>query len=493
MSAWNEANGVAAQTSSPASRRSPCLFVPLIVGDTVFGRISLQNIEHANSFTDADVRLLTTIASSLSVALENARLWDETRRRAAELAVVNSIQAGLAERLESQAMYDLVGDKIQEIFDAQVVDIALLDRVRNTMTFTFSVERGVHFPNETFPLIGFRRHMAETGEVIVVNDNAIETANSYGQPGALGGEPAMSVVFAPLIVGGETFGVISLQNLDREFAFSDGDVALLTTLASSLSVSLENVRLVDEMRQRVAELGTINGVGQAVAEQLDLDVLLELVGERIRETFSADIAYVGLHDAARGVIEFPYYYENGTREPPAPIEFGAGLTSRILATHEPLLLNSDQEREARDLSVVGTRVESYLGVPIIVGDRAIGAIAVEKISEEARFDDSDTRLLATIAAGVGAAIQNARLYAETRRRASEMSALADVGRAVSASLDAEHRPARDSRACPRSAAAAARALCSSQIRTASACARRWSSASRRMRSARTPSRSARAS
>src|SRR5213078_3313222 len=80
--------------------------------------------------------------------------------------------------------------------------------------------------------------------------------------------------------------------------------------------------------------------------------------------------------------------------------------------------------------------ESYLGVPIVAGERAIGVIAVEKISEEARFDEGDARLLATIASGVGAAIQNARLYAETRRRASEMSALADVGRAVSASLDA---------------------------------------------------------
>ena len=61
------------------------------------------------------------------MALENARLFDETQRlltetneRAAELAIINSVQQGLAAKLDMQSMYDLVGDKIQEIFDAQV-------------------------------------------------------------------------------------------------------------------------------------------------------------------------------------------------------------------------------------------------------------------------------------------------------------------------------------------------------------------------------------
>ena len=86
------------------------------------------------AYTEADERLLTTVASSLGVALENARLFDETQRllaetneRAAELAIINSVQQGLPQKLDMQAMYDLVGDKIQEIFDAQVVDIGLYD------------------------------------------------------------------------------------------------------------------------------------------------------------------------------------------------------------------------------------------------------------------------------------------------------------------------------------------------------------------------------
>ncbi len=115
---------------------------PLMTGDAVFGRISLQNIDRINAFSESDVRLLTTLASSLSVALENARLFDETQRlltetneRAAELAIINSVQQGLAEKLDMQSMYDLVGDKIQEIFDAQVVDIGLYDIERQVLHY----------------------------------------------------------------------------------------------------------------------------------------------------------------------------------------------------------------------------------------------------------------------------------------------------------------------------------------------------------------------
>ena len=89
--------------------------------------ISLQNIDREHAFSESDQQLLETLARSLSVALENARLVHETRQRNAELALINSVQEALAGELELQAIYDVVGDKIQEIFDAQVVDIGIFD------------------------------------------------------------------------------------------------------------------------------------------------------------------------------------------------------------------------------------------------------------------------------------------------------------------------------------------------------------------------------
>ncbi len=100
------------------------VYVPLVAGDQVRGLINLIDVEREHAFSDSDVRLLQTLANAMSVALENARLFDETQRlfketeqRAAELAIINSVQQALAAELDMQAIYDVVGDKIREIFN----------------------------------------------------------------------------------------------------------------------------------------------------------------------------------------------------------------------------------------------------------------------------------------------------------------------------------------------------------------------------------------
>ena len=76
------------------------------------------------------------------MALENARLVHETRQRNAELALINSVQEAIAGELDHQAIYDAVGDKIREIFDAQVVSIRTLDETTGLMHFAYIIERG---------------------------------------------------------------------------------------------------------------------------------------------------------------------------------------------------------------------------------------------------------------------------------------------------------------------------------------------------------------
>jgi GAF domain-containing protein/DNA-binding response OmpR family regulator len=410
------------------------VFVPLSVGNRGTGALSLHNLDHEHAFSESDVRLLVTIASSLAVALENARLFEETRQRSAELTLINDVQGGLAERLDTQSMYELVGERIREIFDAQVVNIATVGPTTSLVQFPYAIERGERLEIDPIELIGFRRIALDTREAVVVNDEVARRSAEVGQPHVLVGEPPLSEVFVPLIVGNRATGVISVQNLDREHAFGEADVRLLSTIAGSLSVALENASLFEETRQRAGELAIVNGVGEAIADQLDPDALIERLGDQLRDLFAADIVYVAIRNETTGQIEFPYYIEDGVRDRERrTIEYGQGVTSRVIQQREPYLLNRAEDFEG--VEVVGTPARSYLGVPIMVEGRAIGAISVQSTKQAGRFGDSETRLLSTIAANVGVAMQNARLYRETRRRASEMAALAELGREVGGMLD----------------------------------------------------------
>jgi sigma-B regulation protein RsbU (phosphoserine phosphatase) len=178
----------------------------------------------------------------MSIALENARLFNETQQRNAELAIINSVQHGLASKLDMQAIYELVGEKIRATFNAQIVNIVTYERDTQLMRGRYFFENDEVLPGITLPAFGFRKHVVENCQPIVINRDMQRWMEEYDNPVIQGVKPK-SAVFIPMIIGEEAMGVISLQNNDQENAFSEADVRLLTTLANSMSVALENARL----------------------------------------------------------------------------------------------------------------------------------------------------------------------------------------------------------------------------------------------------------
>ena len=327
------------------------------------------------------------------------------------------------------SIIDLVGERLREIFSATYMYIALYDEPAGMLSFPYDIEAGERTAYEPFAFgSGLTSHIIRTKEPLVLGTMAEQVAMGGIGANAAGDESYLGV---PILVGERVLGVISIASA-RQNAFVDSDVRLVTTLASSTGVALDNARLFLETHQRAAELAIINDVGQALSAQLDLDTLIERLGDQMRVTFEADLVYVALHDREADLIEFAYYSERGERiADRAPIAFGEGLTSQIIRTKQSLLLNKDEQFQGR--TVIGTPASSYLGVPILAGDEAIGVVSVQDTAESGRFGAADERLLATLAANVGVAIQNARLYRDAQRQAGEMTALAEVAAEISAS------------------------------------------------------------
>jgi|GEM_PF-511358 len=407
------------------------VFVPMLVGDLVKGSISLQNVDRENAFSDSDLRLLTTITNSMSVALENARLFDETNRllketeqRTAELAVINSVQDGLVREMDINAIYELVGKRLCDLFNTQTVLIRTFDHVHDMETWRYVIEKGERHYSEPRPLIWANKHLVQHLKPILINENYLETSKKYGGSGVSMGLPPKSAVFVPMIVGDIVKGSVSLQNVESENAFSESDLRLLTTITNSMSVALENARLFDETthllsesKQRAAELSTVNSISRALASQLDPDDLINLVGDQLKDLFKANIVYLALLNNKTNIIDFPYQF--GEVMPSRKI--GEGLTSKIIMTGEPLLINKDMEESTAQMGIqhIGLVSASYLGVPIPVGDKIIGVLSVQSTEHENRFNENDLRLLSTIASSVGVALNNATLFEEVKQAKQE--------------------------------------------------------------------------
>ena len=125
------------------------MYVPLMVGKELKGMVGIANLDKENAYTESDLRLLQTLANSLSVALENARLFDETQRllketeqRNAEFAIINSVQQGLASKFEFQSIIDLVGDQIHAITHSKSISIALYNKNSGMISWLYWLTLG---------------------------------------------------------------------------------------------------------------------------------------------------------------------------------------------------------------------------------------------------------------------------------------------------------------------------------------------------------------
>ena len=151
--------------------------------------------------------------------------------------------------------------------------------------------------------------------------------------------------------------------------------------------------------------------------------------------------FIATYDRNTGMISFPYETDEGERIRSESFAIGPGLTSRVIRDRAPLRLRTAAEIAELGAILSGTNAESWLGVPILTGDEVLGVIALESLEEDA-FDPATERLLATLATSVGAALENARLFDETKRlltetdaRAGELTVINEIGDALARQLD----------------------------------------------------------
>jgi GAF domain-containing protein/CheY-like chemotaxis protein len=431
--------------------------VPVLGSDRVLGSIMLEDYERENAFGEAEVRLVSTVAASMGVALENARLFDETQRllketeqRAAELAVINRIQEGMAAELNFQAIVDLVGDKLREVFNTGDIGIRWYEASANLIHYLYQYEHGarMHMPPRHPTPGGTWFRMAETRQPIVANSRAdFAAAGITAIPGT---DLSQSIVGVPIIGSDRVLGSIALENYERENAFGEAEIRLLTTVAASMGVALENARLFDETQrllketeQRATELAVINRIQEGMAAELDFQAIVDLVGDKLREVFKTGDIGIRWYDPKANLNHFLYQYEHGVRFSHPPKTPSAGAL-KLLQTRQPMVVNNPAEYAAFGFGTTpGTDQSlSSVAVPILGSDRALGSIALENYERENAFGEAEIRLLTTVAAGMGVALENARLFDETQRllketeqRNAELAIINSVQAALAAELN----------------------------------------------------------
>ncbi|MCP4544546.1 MAG: GAF domain-containing protein [Chloroflexi bacterium] len=423
------------------------LGVPIIVGDVVTGVISVQDEEQENLFTDSDIRLLTTLAASLGVAIENARLFQEanrslqeSRQRASELATVNRIGKALASQLDIEALIELVGEQMRQIFGAQTIYVALYDPKTSMIRFPYDLDGGQRVDGDVIAFgQGITSRIIESGQPLLINQDFEQRHDELSDEHL--GTPAKSYLGVPITVGDEIIGVISVQSTEKENRFDEADSRLLSTIAANVGAAIKNAQLYQESRHRTNEMAALAEVAHDIADAHDLEPVLERVAAHAKDLLQVrDIAlYLREPDGQtlQAVVALGMY----SKEIKAtPTVLGVGITGSIAQSGVAEMINYP-EQDSRAQHIDGTPTEAeeeqeaMMCAPLLSQGQVIGMMTLWRPRAEGVFTQTDLDFLVSLARQATIAIESARLYQETRRRADEMATLAEVGREISATLD----------------------------------------------------------
>jgi GAF domain-containing protein/tetratricopeptide (TPR) repeat protein len=363
------------------------LVTPLISHGRLVGIIYCDLRGCFGRFDPEDLNLLGVLANQSAVALDNAdwsatleqKVTDRTaelkqtndrlEQRTAELTIINRVQEGLVKQLDFQAIIDLVGDEIMRVFPAPKkkaalywVMIALYDSPTNIIHYLYGKSgTGERFnppPIELSPGLFSKVIQSHQPLVLRTLKEALSSGAVMLDDGKLD-EYSESWLGVPILVGDRVTGVISVS-YPRKNQFTKADLRLLSTLAASLGTALENARLFDETQrllketeQRNAELAIINSVQAALAAELNIQDIYDVVGDKIREIFQSGNVDIRIYDPQTNIISFPYEYENGQRITMESMLLpDTGFAAHVIRKCETLVINNICSRPWMSMEVI---------------------------------------------------------------------------------------------------------------------------------------------
>jgi PAS domain S-box-containing protein len=433
---------------------------PLTVSGQVVGVLCLGRRD-PEDFSAAEVAMLSALADQVSVAVDNARLFEDAQQRAVQLEVASEVARHATAILDVGQLLDETVDLISDRFGFYHVAVYLLDGGREYGTLrAASSEAGRQMLEKEYrqPLgaIGVVGRVAKSGEPAL----SVEV----GEAGASFDHPELpetrSRMVLPLVSRGQVIGVLDVQSVE-ETAFAKEDMSAMQTLAYQLANAIENARLYEEVRnfsegleerveERTRELAgameeleterdrveTLYRITSQLASSLDLDHVLNKAMSLIIDAVGADRVSTVMMDSASGqLIERAALGED--RDLPLggkPTRFSQPESlAASVSEHRETIVVSNVRRDPRwtALQEGEPSYRSALAVPLAVGEQALGAMLLLDRAV-GHFQEEHVRLVETAATQVAQAINNLELYNVIREQAERLGNMLKAQRVESA-------------------------------------------------------------
>ncbi|HSN95115.1 MAG TPA: GAF domain-containing protein, partial [Anaerolineaceae bacterium] len=397
------------------------LAIPLKVGNKVLGVLDLQS-DRKHGFTSSDLTILRALADSIALAIHRVGLYASLELRTDQLDLIARVGKSLTSVLDLDTLLNQIAQMMHEEFKYQQVLIFLVEHAplriqyRAGSGLTANGYKEMVYTIDLKSKIGLIPESIRTGKIQFVNNVSKEPKFL---PSPFKDLKVGSELVVPLEFGGRVFGVLDVQD-EKENAFSEVDVDLLTTLSANISIAVRNASLYNTQlwRREVAE--SLRDIALSLAKSLPFDETLKKILTSIIKVLPSDIALIALFDPEIQDQE-PHKHR---------LKLNAFISPNGYTLPIGLALDSDSAwfmhgfetlhpviRRTRTpdpiLEMLGFSNEaSAISAPLTIGDERVGVLILYN-SKPYRYGTEATRLASTWSGYIGIALENQALSDET--------------------------------------------------------------------------------
>lgn len=406
--------------------------VPLMVRGRVIGHLTIDSRQEG-AYGEREAALAQALAHQAAIAIDNARLYQESQRQSRELAGLYDTALATNSVLVTEALLARLEDQIHQLLVPDSLGVFFYDPDSREIEVALAVEEG----RKIQEMIGARLPEDQGGltswvirsrRPLLIGD--LNEEDAPVEPRHIT-RPARSWLGVPLIARDRLIGAISLQSFGPG-AFSKGDIRFLESLAAQVAVALENARLYEAAQRGVARREALNRVVAAAAAATDLPSLLEAALDHTLSALQLQCGAIWVNG------------DNVTRELPqhTAVELAQAAKQAdydFRRSPEPVVVEDwtqpdpDPALQVFAPAIAELGVRASCMVPILSEGEPIGALAVASHQPQ-QWREEDVELVKAVGSQVGATVVRLRMFAHTQRHAEYMERLVPLSEALNRPL-----------------------------------------------------------
>lgn len=388
--------------------------VPMIWQGQVTGVIQVLHSTQPGLFTQRYVELLSLLANQAAIAVENAILYEDAQRRAREAETLRQAGAAVVATLDQNTAIEHILEQLERVVPYDSASVQLL--------------------RDGYVEIVGGRGWADNRTVIglrfpVPGDNPNSLVIEERRPHILQDAPRAHAPFrdtphdhihswlgVPLFVHDRLIGMLVVDKKEPGY-YQESHLELVTAFADQVAIAIENARLYSAVQQRITELEALRATAADITAELDQPKLLRSILMRATSLLNAPSGDLALYDEDRQEIEVVVSHNLGKDYTGVRLALGEGAMGKVAQTHQPLFAENYQEWEGRSPQYQGAPLHAILAAPMLIRNRLVGVIGVGDSDPKRCFTPADLHLLTLFTQQAAIAVENARLFDETRRLA----------------------------------------------------------------------------